>query len=65
MTDLGKAKPDQKKKLGAVLKKDKGCLCFPMKAKTQVWAVGAYSGLYIRINRVQKGFIKNLSVKER
>lgn len=65
MTNLGKAKPDQKKKLGAVLKKDKGCLCFPMKAKTQVWAVGAYSGLYIRINRVQKGFIKNLTVKER
>lgn len=64
MTDLDKAKPEQKDLLKAVLKKDKGCLCFPLKTKSQVWAVGAYSGLYIRINRVKKGYIRNLTVKE-
>jgi hypothetical protein len=64
MTDLDKAKPEQKNILEAVLKEDKGCLCFPLKTKTQVWAVGAYSGLYVRINRIKKGYIKNLTVKE-
>ena len=64
MTDFNGAKPEQKTKLEAVEKEDKGCLCYPLKSKTQIWAVGAYSGLYIRINRVKKGYIRNLTVKE-
>ena len=54
----------QKDIIEAVLLKDKGCLYHPLQTKTQVWAFGAFSGLYIRINRVKKGYIRNLTVKE-
>jgi hypothetical protein len=64
MTDWDEAEPKQRELLEKVLKEDKGCLCFPLQTRNQVWAVGAYSGLYIRINRVKRGYIKNLIVKE-
>jgi hypothetical protein len=64
MTDLNKATSKQKEELEAVLNEDKECLCFPLESKTQVWSVGAYSGLYIRINRVKEGYIRNLTVTE-
>lgn len=54
-----------KRKLRKVLEnKDRGALHGKMTKLSQVWTVGAYSGLYIRLTGTKKGAIRNIIVKE-
>ena len=54
-----------KRKLRKVLdNKDRGALHGKMTKLSQVWAVGAYSGLYLRLTGTRKGAIRNIIVKE-
>ena len=67
-TDSGKMtelNDEAKRKLRKVLeKKDRGALHGKMTKLSQVWTVGAYSGMYIRLTGTKKGAIRNLTVKE-
>jgi hypothetical protein len=63
MTDLQKDK--DKRDIKKVLDNDdRGALYKKMSKLSQVWTVGAYSGLYIRLTGTKKGAIRNLMVKE-
>jgi hypothetical protein len=54
-----------KKRLRKVLdKRDRGALHGKMTKLRQVWTLGAYSGLYIRLTGTKKGAIRNLTVRE-
>ena len=62
MTELKKDAKDLLQKV--IRNKDKGALHGKMTELRQVWTVGAYSGLYIRLTGTKKGAIRNLTVKE-
>jgi hypothetical protein len=62
MTEL---KEDAEELLRKVIRnKDKGALHGKMTKLRQVWTIGAYSGLYIRLTGTKRGAIRNLAVKE-
>lgn len=62
MTELNEK---AKRKLQEVLdNKDRGALHGKMTNLRQVWTVGAYSGMYIRLTGTKKGNIRKITVKE-
>jgi hypothetical protein len=36
----------------------------PLTDRHQIWNVEAFAGMYIRINKVEEGYLKKLSVRE-
>lgn len=62
MTELNE---ESREKMQRVLTaRDEGALTGRITTLQPVLAIGAYSGCYIRLNRLVKGSIKNLVVKE-
>jgi hypothetical protein len=55
--------PDNREVLDKYLNKSLA-LYGDLRSLGQVWTLGAYSGCYIRFNRISKGYIRNLVVKE-
>lgn len=64
MTDDGRMTEDTSKTAPVIANGDKGVLYGKMTDPKQIWNIGAYSGLYIRLSGTVKTQIKNLSIRQ-